>query len=737
MGFLMQYTFPLKSFSFAFSAALSVFISGSSFADTSQEPTLELDDIIITGTKEGEVNLQEVPAAITVFDQQKIKDSVIRDIGDLRLQTPGMNMTRNGQATRLYLRGIGTNLDFIGSDPSVTVHVDGVYQSRTTTVLDDFLDVERVEVLRGPQGTLYGRNSTGGTINVITRLPDAEPYAKVSAELGSYSLYDFGAAVSGGLGSDYVIGSLAIAKTEHDPYVKNTNPNGIDGLLDDNSLSTRGSLQFLFGNKGKLILRGDYSEIDRATGAYKPTLLDTDGSTDALAPQVDLPEDDWEMNISSNNPFFQSEYWGGSAELSFKITPKFEVVSLTAYRDLDFQTQEDTDGSNIELLFTQLEETQDQVSEELRFHYKDDRMSLVTGFYYLQEEQATDTRVNYLLWGPSVTFDASNETTAYAVFSQGTYAVSNQLNVTLGLRYSDEKKKYNNVSTFLNFPTLPVPNVVPRYNLSDTQSWDAWSPKLSLDYLLADNHMIYGTVSRGFKSGGYNMASGSVSTAQFDPEYVWAYEVGSKAMMFENSLRSNLALFYYDYTDLQVQDFVQAGVLSIRNAAEATIQGFEIENQWYPTYDWLIDANYSFLDATYDNFVTKDAAQNILDASGDYLIASPRHKANIGVQYFTEAESGSVYYRVEYAWQSEQHFTAPNQEVSRQRAYGLVNASVGYESFDEHWEVQAYVKNLTDEAYSLSSREFPAAPPPVGAGVGVTKDINPPLTLGVEVTYNM
>lgn len=722
MGFLMQYTFPLKSFSFAFSAALSVFISGSSFADTSQEPTLELDDIIITGTKEGEVNLQEVPAAITVFDQQKIKDSVIRDIGDLRLQTPGMNMTRNGQATRLYLRGIGTNLDFIGSDPSVTVHVDGVYQSRTTTVLDDFLDVERVEVLRGPQGTLYGRNSTGGTINVITRLPDAEPQAKVSAELGSYSLYDFGASISGGLGSDYVIGSLAIAKTEHDPYVKNTNPNSIEGLLDDNALSSRGSLQYLFGNNNKLIVRGDYSRIDRASGAYKPTLLNTDGTTDTLAPLVTLPEDDWEMNIDFTNPYVKSEHWGASAEFNFQLMEGWELVSLTAYRDLDADMKEDTDGSNLNRLMSEIHDIQDQVSEELRLHYKDNRLSWVSGVYYLKENHTTDAQINNFYVPVPIMFDVTNETNAYAMFSQGTYALTNQLNATLGLRYSDEEKDYKNVRT------LGAPATI----VDTKKSWDAWSPKAAVDYTLADGRMIYGSVSRGFKSGGFNLTAVGTD-AEFDPEYVWAYEVGTKAEMLDNTLRSNVAIFYYDYKDLQVQEFASAGTAIIKNAADATIYGLEIENQWLPTYDWLIDANYAYLEAEYDSYITSN-----WDASGDRLNASPRHKANLGVQYFSEADSGSVYYRVEYAWQSEQVFAAPNQSVSKQRAYGLVNVSVGYESFDEHWEIQAYAKNVTNEAYSTSSREFPATINTfTGDGVGVTKDINPPLTLGVEVTYNM
>ncbi|WP_156506090.1 TonB-dependent receptor plug domain-containing protein, partial [Oleiphilus sp. HI0117] len=143
------------------------------------------------------------------------------------------------------MRGIGSNLDFIGSDPSVTVHVDGVYQSRTTSILEDFLDVERVEILRGPQGTLYGRNSTGGTINLITKKPEAESSGKLFAEVGSYSFRSVGGMINGTISEDKVLGRLAVVKTDHDPYVKNTAATGVDGLLDDDSLATRGALRFL------------------------------------------------------------------------------------------------------------------------------------------------------------------------------------------------------------------------------------------------------------------------------------------------------------------------------------------------------------------------------------------------------------------------------------------------------------------------------------------------------------
>ena len=676
---------------------------------THPNQVLKLKNIIVTGTKEGEVDLQQVPSAISAFSAEDIESAGIENIEDLPLLTPGLNLSRNGQSTRLYIRGIGSNLDFIGSDPSVTVHVDGVYQSRTTGILNDFLDVERVEVLRGPQGTLYGRNSAGGTINVVSKLPEAKTEAKVFAEAGSYNFLRTGASLSGAIVDESVLGRIAVMKTEHDPYVKNTNPNGIDGLLDDDSLNTRGTLRFLLDEQSEFILRADYSDIDRNPGAYKPTLLTTSGGTPSQAGSVVLPADPWAMNVTDVGPFAKIRNWGASAEYTRALSPELSLVSLTAYRDLHSDLMEDTDGSNLGLIATRYDERQDQISEELRLQYKGNRLDWVAGIYYLLENQEADTNINGV-----VKFDVESETQAYAVFGQGVYALTPALNATLGLRYSDETKDYKNVHTH--------PNPANEFSLDQSESWQDWSPKVGVDYTDASGAMVYASVSRGFKSGGFNMTSG---VPEFDPEYVWSYEVGSKFETLENKLRTHVSVFYYDYSDLQVQDFVQVGVLSVSNAAEATVQGFEIENQWMPSYDLLFELDYAFLDTEYDKY--NSPAGN---ASGDDLIASPRHKINLATQFFHDLKTGTLSYRLEYTWQDDQFFTAPNQHVSKQNAYALVNMRIAYQTLDEKSQLQFYAENLTNKAYSTSSREFPSA------SVGVTKDINPPRTVGVKYSYH-
>ena len=688
-----------------------------------EETPLKLADVVVTASKTGEQSLQAVPASITAMSEDDLQESGANNIEDLARQTPGLGINRNGPASRLYMRGIGTNLDFIGSDPSVTVHVDGVYQSRTVTALDDFLGVERVEVLRGPQGTLYGRNSIGGTVNVISKLPQAELERVVRIDLGTDSSKRFSTYVSGAMNQDEsVMGGISLMKADHAPYVKNVNTPDSQGLHDDDSLAGRGTLRFLADQGGEVILRADYSNTDNTPRPYKSTGLAVDGTPAGGSGGVNIPSDSHEVDFSYQDPKFKQINKGASAEVIWQLTPDWSVTSLTAYRDLAFLNVEDTDGSNVVSLYTDLNEEQEQLSEELRFNFSSDQLKFVTGLYFLDEAHESDSSINVGA-ASSRDFDTSNDTSAYAIFGQGTYGLTENFNTTLGLRYSHEEKTFSNDHVNINLPPFLMD-----YNIDKKESWGAWSPKIAVDYTMPDGPMVYGSISRGFKSGGFNLTS---EDAEYDPEFVWSYEIGAKHDWLDKTLRTNLALFYYDYTDLQVSSFDQPGTLLIGNAADAEIQGVELELSWMPSYDWMFDFNYAFLDATYEDYQSPQGTV-LIDVSGNDLNSAPAHKMNAAVQYFQDVSQGSVSYRIEYFWQDKSYFTAFNENTSSQGAYGIWNARINFVPVDESWEFQLYGENLDDKAYSTSSREFPAG----GAATGVTKDINVPRTFGARLTYN-
>lgn len=696
-----------------------------SWAASPNEPPQQLDAVVVTATKVGEVPLQRTPASISAYDQTSLSEGNINNIEDLKRQTPGLNVTRNGQATRLYLRGIGTNLDFVGSDPSVTVHVDGVYQSRGYTALDDFLNVERVEVLRGPQGTLYGRNSTGGTINVITRLPDAKPEASVSAELGNFNMHKVTAAASGGLGSDQVIGSVAAMQTEHDPYVDNVVPGGKEGLLDDNTKRANASLRTLLGSGSNLVLRADYSDENKTTGAYKSTGLGLTGDPAPKGTEANIPSDPFDTAINVQGPFVEQRSWGDSAEFNIALAPNWVLTSLTAYRDLDFDMLEDTDGTRLSGLASAITEKQHQLSQELRVRYASDNISWVSGFYLSREDHEFKAA---LAAAATRLILANNDTRANALFTQASWPLTSSLRATAGVRYSEEEKRFESDSNIIAANGTVIQHPQFTYVVDENAVWNDWSPKFTLDYTLTPSTLLYADVSKGFKSGGFNLTS---AVAKFDPEKVTAYELGAKLDWLNNTLRSNIAVFYYDYTDLQVSSFSTPGVLLISNAASAINQGFEIENQWLVGDAWAFDLNYAYLDAKYDEYLTPSATNTtFVDVSGNHLNAAPRHKVTPAIRFYQDSALGLWSARLEYAWQDKQYFTAFNEETSAQDDYGLVNLVLGLTAPKETWEAQIIGQNLADEDYSTSSREF------VAASTGVTRDINPPRTVSARMTYH-
>jgi iron complex outermembrane receptor protein len=526
--------------------------------------------------------------------------------------------------------------------------------------------------------------------------------------------------------NESVLGGISLMKADHAPYVTNVNTPESEGLADDDSLAARGTLRFLAGQSGEVILRADYSNNKQAPIAYKSTGRAKDGTTTA-AP-VNIPSDSHEVNFSFQDPEFTQINKGASTEVMWQLTPDWSVTSLTGYRDLTFFSVEDTDGSQLDVLVTEISEEQDQFSEELRFNYQSESLKLVTGLYFLDEDHTSNLIVNINGLGSKSLFDTYSDTTAYAAFGQGTYGITERLNATLGLRYSNEEKKFKNMrATSDNLSGAVTSKPV----INEKASWGAWSPKAILDYTFSNNGpMVYSSVSRGFKSGGFNVTA---DVSEFKPEKVWSYEVGAKKDWLQNTLRTNLTVFYYDYTDMQISEFASPGVTFVKNVSESEIKGVELETSWMPNYDWLLEFNYAFLDATYkDAEVIVDsgagAPPELVDVAGNNLNSAPDHKLNAAVQYFQNLNQGTLSYRVEYSWQDKVYFTELNEDVSSQGAYGIWNARINFTPLDESWDLQVYGENLDDKAYSTSSREFPPT--------GVTKDINPPRTFGARLTYN-
>ncbi|MCW3834522.1 TonB-dependent receptor [Sphingomonas canadensis] len=691
-------------------------------ADQAEAPAAEdayHGDIVVTATKNGATRLQDTAMGISAYGGDALQRSGARDMRDLTQLAPSMTVSENSSFAQIYIRGVGSNNVFAGSDPSSTVHMDGVYLARPASYFNSFLDVERVEVLRGPQGTLYGRNSVGGTINVISRKPDEVLRGKFEAGYGNYDAVQLAGYLSGPLGGDFSA-SIAALYSAHDDYVKNINPSGND-IDDDDTKAVRGQLRWNPAAGTDIILRADYLRQKSAIMSYSK-LLELRGGTSLS----DTLLGDY-SRIANNFPHnSRREGWGVGAEASFELSPSLTLKSITSYRESDFAASFDTDASDLDLNRTILNERQSQKSEELNLTGKFDRLSFVLGAYYFSETIDYPLRVQTISTNTE-TFSAPHvETRNWAAFGQASYALTDTLTLTAGLRYSTEDKDFTQRRAVRNI-TTQVASATQNYALEGRYS--AWTPKAGLEWRPRDGILTYVSASRGFKSGGFINSSPS-ATQGFGPEYLWSYEAGVKTSWLDRRLQANITLFYYDYTDLQVNFFIVPGQTDIRNAANASIKGLELELRATPVDGLTLEGNLSLLDGVYKDFTSAPRRNTSLsfDASGQDLSATPNYTLNLAAEKsFTMASGWRPSIRVEGSWNGRRYFTPENTLLESQKPYFLLNGSLVVAAPGDRLSVSLWGRNLTNTEYVTGTASFAAA--------RVAGRVGNPRTFGVRIGY--
>ncbi len=701
---------------------VSGFVLSMSFSAVTQaqgeQVTDVLEEVIVTATKIGPTDLQKTPISITAISSDELELSGISNLKDISLLAPGITINQNNSYGQLYIRGIGTNNVFTGGDPSSTIHLDGVYLSRPFTVFSEFLELERVEILRGPQGTLYGRNSTGGTINLITQKPSQAFSAKGILELGNYGKQRVTGVINGALGSDQLSGNLAFSVSKRDGYVDNQNASGKSELNDEDRRSVRTALRFSPADTLTIDVAADYFERDELPPQYKPTGEEAEGKPPAIATQ--RIDDFWTVNIPTV-PKLDEQGKGVNVTIAWQLSANSQLLSITGYREHESEVFIDTDYSELSLLTIQSDEVQDQISQEIQYHYQNDSLSLVSGLYFYDETDEALTSITLLLIpvnpSPRNIVGSEVDTTASAIYADLGWQLNEQIELMVGGRYSREEKKYQGS---LNNEAAP-----PARTVDDKESWTDFSPKLGVTYTPFDSILYYGTITQGFKSGGFNFTDGK----DFEPEDITAYEVGIKSEFPAQRIRLNGSLFFYDYTDLQVLSFVAAGeAIETTNASDAEVKGIELELLANITDYWRVSAALTHLSTEYKDYTAKRAAAlpNI-DVSGNAFNSAPENTVSLVTDFRQPIANGSLLYRLEYYWQDKIYFTAFNDKLTSQDAYGLVNANISFNSADDVWQLQLYGKNLTDKEYSNSGLDFPPT--------GVALNINPPRTFGVKGTY--
>ncbi|MGE4429615.1 MAG: TonB-dependent receptor [Sphingobium sp.] len=728
-------------------AALAQEVPGQADAAASPSASSGIAEIVVTAQRRAE-SIQDTPIAVSAIGNEALAQRGATDLSAISSAVPGLNVSEQVGQARLTLRGIGVDNISTGAESSVAFNQDGVFFSRSAAALASFYDVERVEVLRGPQGTLYGRNATGGSVNIITNRPTFSTKAGVSLTYGNYDTINAEAYYSTGL-SDTVAMRLAGQVQSHAGYGENR----VTGADVDNkhSQAIRGQLLFEPTERLTVLLGADYYDQNDRSNTYRyfgPAGFTASG--DPITPTGLLLGgfDPGPRNMASvRNPSNTAEFWGARADISYELTDSLSLRSLTAYRSSAFLVNSDLNPIGVDLFPITFGETSDEYTQELQVNLDTDRNKLVVGAFYMHEniDGFIKGPLNLLAVGGPDLFvqgfysGGRLKTDAAAIFAQDSYSITDRLRLTLGARYSWEKKKVADHSDF-NFDDLYDPENGPRGPAHrDDETFKSFTPKIGLDYDIADKVMVYASYSKGFKAGTFNLGSAGPA---LNPEKVDAYEIGLKSTLLDGHLRANLSGFYYDYSDLQVGK-VQGQLLILENAAAAEIYGLEGEFTLEPARDFIIGLNASWLHARFKNYITADQARPggdgktldenglpAFDLSGNMLPQAPRYTIDLSAQYSFDVPGGSLTVRGESYWSDRVYFSPFNLEHMSQPAFDTQNAYITYRN-DNGLRLTGFVRNIGNQTIRASAQVATTL-----LGSPVIGFVKPPRTYGLTVAFD-
>ncbi|MBU1374486.1 MAG: TonB-dependent receptor [Alphaproteobacteria bacterium] len=682
------------------SAALSapLLFAGTTAQAQITDGATEVGELIVTAQKRAE-NIQAVPAAITAITGAALSERGITQPSDLQFIVPSMQAGRLLGQTSITIRGVGLNQ----GSPGVAIHVDGVYQPRPSMGDLTQIDIERVEVLRGPQGTLYGRNANGGVINFVTQAPTDKFEGYVLGSYASYQDYRLQGVVNLPLG-DRLRARLVVDRTDrNEGFVKNVIPGGQDV---DKGQTTAARLRVSadLTDKLKLDLAGTVLTASGPTSYF--TLYNTPTAT-AVARNPYLARAIVPLaprRISANDPIDDDrEYYGGSATLAWDLGD-FQLKAISGYSRIADRELRDDDAINLSAFPTRRIERSRTFTQEVNLSGSMGPLDAVVGAFYMRDHKYEMLDYDFPLgiFPLPANSDLHFETYRYlskatAVFGDATFNLSDRARIIGGLRYSRDKQT-NTQRNYLQFG-----NVAPRTLTCPLQTnevtFHSTTPRVGAQYDVSDDSNLYATFSKGFKVGGFNF---SACNQQFRPEKVTSYEAGWKNRLGGN-LIVNASAFYYDYTDLQLVQVVGLTSL-ITNAAAARVKGVEVETIWRPESHWTVNANLSLLSAKFTRFVNTDSLAPALgpqDVSGNTINNAPKVSANIGLAYRSDPIlfDGRITARADLAYRSKIYFREFNDALDAQKSYAVLNAALIWDSPDDAYRVRLFVTNLTGEDY--------------------------------------
>ena len=752
--------------SVSFAAASACLTAFAPLAHPQERGGSALEEIIVTAQRREE-NLQKVPIAVSALGSAMLEELDLRTIRDVSSVVPNLWMETNtglSSGARASLRGIGEDESYFTSDTPVGMYIDDVYIPRQTGALFDLNEVERIEVLRGPQGTLYGRNTSAGAIKIVTRKPSDTLQAHAELTAGDYDRLDVRAGVSGPLG-DRLAGQVAVLSRQRDGYDRNL-VNGAR-VNDQDVMAGRVALQFNPTDNLDLLLAYDKVR-ERSTPGYATglTLRGPDGlGAFDENDQVDGDTDVHTLRSDLTNPINDVDQQGVSLTATWNVA-NVTIKSITAWRELSNTLLLDADGQDTcfgiaaPCLHLFQDQRQDQLSQELQLQGKafDDRLNYIVGAYYFEESNAQRTE-NIILaqFGENQYSDSALDTDSIALFTSATFALTDRANLTAGVRWTRDSKDFRNAvfepggapalvcadpQTREVFGTgacvgAPAGAITDQLSREIDKSWSAVTPRVAFDYQLTPTAMAYASASEGFKSGSFD--GREVGTSLYNlqpiaPETVYTYEVGAKTEWFERRLRANVAVFLNDFQDLQGTGTDQStGALTRFSVGDVETKGAEVEVVAEPIDNLTFTANLGLLDTKFTKINFDQVADCGPVGTGTtdlQLKFAPKVASFLGVNYRIPLPVGAVAVGGDWTHKSSFYHSSCNPLPSREDGYDLFNAQLGYESEDGRWSVTAQVRNLSDENYAAGQFFVP------GLGFSAVY-FNPPRTWALTVRYKL
>jgi iron complex outermembrane receptor protein len=696
-----------------------------------------IDVIVVTAERRSE-NLQDTPIAVTALPMEEMQSANIQTSQDLMRVVPGLQVSTqtagdNGGSATFFLRGMGQQRSGNGSEPAVGIYVDDLYYPSLSGSVFSIVDLQQVEVLRGPQGTLFGRNTIGGAIRYTTQKPGREFGGALSATAGSNKRVDATGSINIPLG-DMAAVRLTGGRLYSDGFVEQANGGGDAG-------DTVNEL-------ARVALRVEPLDTVTIDAAYQQTRFRLDGfaysqpSTYAgrpggatgvwnttYAPPRSLPlfDNRWQLSCDFCQPgtgrreASETHNKSGSLEVSWDITDNLTAKSLTGWQDVRSTRTTDLDGTPLQIADFAGASTVEALSQEFQLSSTafEDRLTWVGGVFLYREDSwegqlpgVLSTRI-----GALVPRSAHNnrQTESIAAFVDGAFELTDQLSVFGGLRQSQDQKdvEAENAITGAIIDT-------------ESGSWDSTTGRLGIRFRWSDDIMTYGSVSTGFRGGGFNFTSNSYFN--FQPEEATNYEAGARMEFLDNTIRFNPTIFYTDWTNIQVQQVIPiatGSAIVLQNAAAATAWGIELEGIWQVTPDFEISGNLSTLDIGYDDI---GAATGITIDSP--LQRTPELTYSITPRYTIWLPNDmSLDLTANYSWQDEQWSTPTDSDRVLLTAYGLLGARIDLNVSDA-WTLSVFGTNLTDEVYAVGGIDF------FGAGVGTRRfDLGRPREYGATIRH--